>query len=226
MADGNTPAINLIKPEDMGSAETWGYKWNDNFDKIDLAIGELNQKSGYPIAEFGRYLAAFTDLPLATDTWNVYAIDPTPFYDPLQLVSIGNNTFQVASNGGLEWDVTAFVRHDTVGSWYPALLQSFVDFRLFNVTDNQIAARSFRGHHTHLYATSLGTNGDNPSGMEGTMVAHCTGGGRVIGGKTYRFEMFHRRVPPSTGTRWYAKWLNNTPGLNNELVFRVQYWRD
>jgi len=58
------------------------------------------------------------------------------------------------------------------------------------------------------------------------MRVHCNGGTRVIAGKTYRFEVFHRRVPPSTGTRWYKKWLNNTQGLNNELMLRVQYWKD
>lgn len=41
MADTLTPNYQFIQPEDQGSKDSWGAKWNDNFDKIDGILSGL-----------------------------------------------------------------------------------------------------------------------------------------------------------------------------------------
>lgn len=223
MADGVTSNLGLIKPEYDGSTDTWGPKLNGNADIIDAAIQNLRNRGSYQSAEMATWFSAPTDTVLNSNVWAQYPIGGK-VYDPQNIISLGSNQFTPLVNVGIEWDVAFVVVQDNNAAYYSVHQQIFADFRLWSISDGGTVARSIRGSHSHTYSSAKypNTSGATNSGMQGSAVVHCVGGARLTKDKVYKFEYYHRR--PGDSTKWYLKFVDNTAGTGEELMFRVKVW--
>lgn len=162
--------------------------------------GKPTTIAGYGITDSSRGAPEFLledQKPAGTDggtinsgAWQQRVIN-TIVRNPSALVSIASDTFTPAADGWVEWEA-------------PAHACDRVQSRLFNATDNVVAAYS--------QGAALSVSGGGYVILQG--------GGPVTAGKTYRIEQRCQSTRATNGLGWAA----NFGGV--EVFLRIKFWRN